>query len=102
MDLAGATSDLQPWLSVYQREKCRELLLVGITMILFSTFSEQALQLYKQLLPADAGSTFHWISKTMKIQYSSNIILLRWVFVQAVSAWLAVTMLLLEWRNVRR
>lgn len=49
MDLAGATSDLQPWLSVYQREKCRELLLVGITMILFSTFSEQALQLYKYI-----------------------------------------------------
>lgn len=78
-----------------------KLLAVGMCMILFSTFISPLTTLYGYLIPGDCGDGVHWMSASIRIQYSSNIILLRWVFPQTIPAWLTSIMLLERRKDIR-
>lgn len=51
--------------------------------------------LYGTVHPEDLNLSFHWFSKIVRIQYSSHIILMRWVFPQCIIPWM-VTLMILE------
>ena len=78
-----------------------KLVAVGLGMILFSTFASQMSEIYGNLLPEDVGNGFHWMSSSIRIQYSSNIILLRWVFPQTVASWLVCIMILEKQNDIQ-
>lgn len=65
-------------------KKSWKLILICMTLFLFSTFLVPLSGAYQILCPEDWGDGYMWISSNIKIQYSSNIILLRWVFPQFV------------------
>lgn len=50
---------------------------------------------YRCSNPEDLSSSFHWFSNIVRIQYSSHIVLIRWVFSQCIIPWL-VTLIILE------
>lgn len=79
----------------------RGILLLCFTLILFSTFIFPFGALYKFLMPDDAWRDVQWMSSSILLQYSSNIVQLRWVFPQCVPAWIAVLLLTSEERNVK-
>lgn len=82
-------------------EKCWTLVAVGFGMILFSTFISQMTELYGLFLPEDLGDGVYWMSKSIRIQYSSNIVQLRWVFPQAIPAWLVTIMIMEKRKEIR-
>ena len=78
-----------------------KLVAVGFGMILFSTFISQMAKLYGLFLPNDLGDGVHWLSKNIRIQYSSNIIQLRWVFPQSIPAWLVSIMIMEKRKEIK-
>lgn len=74
-----------------------------LPIIVFCLFSFATLLgplsgIYKGWFPEDASDGFMWLSNTIRIQYSSNITLLRWVFPQFVPTAVTLT-LLFRYRN---
>lgn len=51
--------------------------------------------IYGFIHPEDLSASFHWFSNIVRIQYSSHIVLIRWVFPQCIIPWL-VTLMILE------
>lgn len=75
-------------------KKGKQLLLLGM----FMSFGGAILlgkAIYGCFLPQDLANTFHWYSKSVRIQYTGNTTLLMWVFPQTIVPWLA-TILFLE------
>lgn len=86
-------------ISIYVYLGCKsewKLLLICGVLVTFSTFIVPLSGLYRILCPEDVGDGYHWLSSSIRIQYSSNIILLRWVFPQFVPTIVAVIGLLLN------
>ena len=73
-----------------------KLVLTALVLVLFSTFIVPLKPIYNKLCPWDANESLHWISAAKSIQYSSNIVQLRWVFAQSVPAWIATALLYKE------
>ena len=73
---------------------CRQLL----ALVLLAAFGGLLLpgeKIYGLIRPEDVGFSYHWFSSSVQIQYSTNMILLRWVFPQCIVPWIA-TLLMLE------
>ena len=73
-----------------------KLVMTAMVLVLFSTFIVPLKLIYNELCPWDANESLHWISAAKSIQYSSNIVQLRWVFAQSVPAWIATALLYKE------
>lgn len=82
-------------------KNCCGLLLLCFVFILFSTFIFPLDKIYELICPGDVHREKQWMSSGILIQYSSNIIQLRWVFQQSVSAWIATILLMSEEGNVK-
>ncbi len=66
-------------------KKAWKLILICVSLFLFSTFIVPMSGVYQILRPEDlSGDGYMWLSFDIKAQYSSNITLLRWVFPQFV------------------
>lgn len=68
---------------------------VFILLIIFGGNVLLGRWIYGYIHPEDLSLSFHWFSNTVRIQYSSHIVLIRWVFPQCIVPWL-VTLMLLE------
>lgn len=73
-----------------------KLILICFVLITFSTFTVIMSGVYRVLCPKDVSDGSQWLSLSVLIQYSSNIVLLRWVFVQFVPTVVAMTGILLN------
>lgn len=76
-------------------QKRHKQILILILLIFFGGLVLPGKAVYGYFRPVDLTSSFHWFSSTTRIQYSSNIVLMRWVFPQCIVPWLA-TILFLE------
>lgn len=54
--------------------------------------------MYGMIHPAEVSQAFHWFNDNIRIQYSTNIVLIGWVFPQCIVPWIA-TILFLENSN---
>lgn len=82
----------------YGNRKAWTLLIIVFSLFSFATLLGPISGIYREWFPEDASDGFMWLSNTIRIQYSSNITLLRWVFPQFVPT--AVTLaLLFRYRN---
>lgn len=94
-------------LSIYKwvsKDNGYVLLLILFSLILFSPFIYPLTGIYANWAPMDAGQMGEigeWFSKTLKLQYTSNISLLRFVFPQFVPIALAVSIWLRNRYNYR-
>ena len=79
-------------------KRSRDVALLCLTMVLFSTFLSPVAGIYSNLVPGDSGTgeQWYWLSTSYPAQFSSNMMLLRWVSPQAVSGWLLTAALLTE------
>lgn len=75
-------------------KKRKQLFLFGL-LVVFGGAVSVGKMIYGYFQPEDVSTSFHWFSNTIRIQYSSHIVLMRWVFPQAIVPWLA-TLLFLE------
>ena len=82
--------------------RCRDVVLLSLSMMLFSTFLTPVAGIYANLVPGDSGTgeQWYWLSTTYPVQFSSNMMLLRWVSPQAVSGWLLTAALLTERKKI--
>lgn len=78
-----------------------KLLLICFGLIMFATFICPLSGIYRVYFPGDVSDGTQWISKSIFIQYSSNITLLRWVFPQFVPTGVAVSFLLLHRKDYK-
>lgn len=76
------------------KEKRKQLFLFGL-LVVFGGAVLAGKAVYGYFRPEDVSASFHWFSNTIQIQFSSHIVLMRWVFPQAIVPWLA-TLLFLE------
>lgn len=77
--------------------KAWKLILICVSLFLFSTFVVPMSSVYHILHPEDlTGDGYMWLSLNVKVQYSSNIVLLRWVFPQFVPTAVGMVGLLLH------
>lgn len=87
---------------VYECIKCKRtilFLLIFANIFLFATFIQPLKELYAHFFPTDGDiNDIMWISKTVRIQYSSFITSLRWAAPQFVPALTASALL---WKNRR-
>ncbi|MBO5543629.1 MAG: hypothetical protein J5949_03245, partial [Oscillospiraceae bacterium] len=82
--------------------RSRDVVLLSLSMMLFSTFLTPVAGIYANLVPGDSGTgeQWYWLSTTYPVQFSSNMMLLRWVSPQAVSGWLLTAALLTERKKI--
>lgn len=84
-------------------KKAWKLILICGSLFLFSTFIVPMSGVYRVLCPEDlSGDGYMWLSFNVKVQYSSNIILLRWVFPQFVPTAAGMIGLLINKDKVER
>ena len=74
-------------------KKGASLIIITLTLILFATFVCPLSGIFKNLYPDEAGDGIHWLSNVIWIQYSSDIMLLAYVFPQMISGLLGVSLL---------
>lgn len=74
--------------------KRKQIFLFGL-LVVFGGAALAGKMIYGYFQPEDISDSFHWFSNTIRIQYSSHIVLMRWVFPQAIVPWLA-TIIFLE------
>lgn len=78
----------------------KNFLIILLVMFLFSTFINPMISIYRYLNMNDSyfnyEKMYHWISKSIRIQYSANLILIRFVFQQAILGWVSAIMILKE------
>ena len=81
-----------------QLKRARDAVILCLTIVLFSTFLTPVSGIYENLVPGDhgTGEQWYWLSTSYPAQFSSNMMLLRWVSPQAVSGWLLTAALLTE------
>ncbi len=75
------------------QKKGASLIIITLTLILFSTFVCPVSGIFKNWYPDEAGDGIHWLSNTIWIQYSSNVVLLAYVFPQMISGLLGISLL---------
>ena len=69
-------------------------LAVCFGIILFATFQVPMTGIYHSWNPQDAADGVHWMSQSVRIQYTSNIASLRWVYPQFIPGILTASLLL--------
>lgn len=69
-------------------------LAVCFGIILFATFQVPMTGIYHSWNPQDAADGVHWMSQSVRIQYTSNINSLRWVYPQFIPGILTASLLL--------
>ena len=74
-------------------KKGLSLVIITLTLVLFATFVCPLSGIFKNWYPDEAGDGIHWLSNVIWIQYSSDIILLAYVFPQMISGLLGVALL---------
>ena len=85
-------------------DKPLQRLVLCLVLFLFSSFITPVSGIYGNLFPDDVGTgeQWYWLSITYPVQFSSNMMLLRWVPQQAVSGWLMTLLLLQEKEHCER
>ena len=73
--------------------KGRYLLLIFVVFLCFSTFLTPLAGIYRVWDQEDVWDGVMWLSKTIRIQYSSNVTLLRWVAPQYVPTMVSMALL---------
>lgn len=84
--------------SQYGNNKAWILPVIVFCVFSFATLLGPISGIYRGWFPDDVSDGFMWLSNTVRIQYSSNITMLRWVFPQFVPTAVAVA-LLFRYRN---
>ncbi len=75
------------------------MLIIVACLFLFSTFIVPISGIYRIWFPQDIGDGIQWLSSSVLIQYSSNIILLRWVFPQFIPTTVVIALLFRFYRQ---
>lgn len=91
-------------MGIYVFLKCKKewkIVIICAVLFLFSTFIVPLSGIYRILCPEDIGDGYYWLSATIKIQYTGNVTLLRWVFPQFVPTAAAMAGLLTNRRKVK-
>lgn len=76
------------------KDKPSALFWIFLFFFLFATLSKPLSYIYGLVAPDDVADGVHWLSKAVLVQYSPNIISLRWVFPQFITPSLCVALLL--------
>lgn len=79
------------------KNKYKQLLIL-ILFIVFGGIVLVGKIMYGMIHPTEVSQSFHWFNDNIRIQYSTNIVLIRWVFPQCIVPWIA-TILFLENSN---
>ncbi|EFB75046.1 hypothetical protein [Subdoligranulum variabile] len=69
------------------------IFVVFVVLMLFGTFITPMSGIYKVLEPEAMGDGIHWFTSELRIQYTSNLMLMRWVTPQFVPTALCVALL---------
>ncbi len=75
-------------------EDGRRQMLVLVLLAAFGGLLLPGEKIYGLIRPEDVGFSYHWFSSSVQIQYSTNMILLRWVFPQCIVPWIATLLML--------
>ena len=71
--------------------------------VLFSSFSVLLSTVYGRVVPGDLYfDSAHFLSNTIMVQFTSNILNLSWVYPQALAGWLLTLMLLKDVNRIER
>lgn len=68
--------------------------LVFLIVSFFGNFLEFGQKIYGYYNADNVSNSLHWLSENVKIQYSSNYVMLHWVFPQCIVSWLCVLVFL--------